>query len=276
MGGRIVAEGRNCWRRPFADRVAFLVDAAQYYEAFVECVERAERFVGILAWDVHSRTPLRAADRRSPALELGEFLLSMLQRKPDLHVYVLSWDFIGLYGSDREPRFAGPLAPGTHPRLHFHFDGCHPKLGCHHQKVVVVDDVVAFAGGLDLTAGRWDTSQHRPDQPLRWNAKGEIGPPFHDAMMAVEGEAAAALGALFRERWQRATGERLPATSRTGDPWPRGLAPEIEKARVAIARTEPAIDGRRRVCEVERLNLSALRCAERFIYLESQYFAAHE
>ena len=35
-----------------------------------------------------------------------------------------------------------------------------PLGASHHQKVVVVDDAVAFVGGLDLTHCRWDTPEH--------------------------------------------------------------------------------------------------------------------
>ena len=39
--------------------------------------------------------------------------------------------------------------------------GLLPLLWAHHEKVVVVDQVVAFLGGIDLCFGRWDTSRHR-------------------------------------------------------------------------------------------------------------------
>jgi phosphatidylserine/phosphatidylglycerophosphate/cardiolipin synthase-like enzyme/uncharacterized membrane protein YdjX (TVP38/TMEM64 family) len=274
MARSILAEGRNCWRRPIARRVAFLVDAADYYAAFAAAAERAERSIRILAWDVNSRTPLRPGDDGAPPLELGAFVHDLLERKPDLHVHVLTWDFIIFYASDRERRSAGRLGPGLHPRLHFHFDGDHPKLGCHHQKIVVVDDAVAFAGGIDFAAARWDTSKHRPDEPLRMDVKGAVGPPFHDLMMAVDAEAAAALGELARERWRRATGEQLPPVAASADPWPAQVRPDLEDVRVAISRTEPAHGGRQEVREVEALNLDAIRSAERILYVENQYFTA--
>jgi len=36
----------------------------------------------------------------------------------------------------------------------------------HHEKIVVIDQHIAFLGGLDLCLGRWDTSQH-PLQDLK-------------------------------------------------------------------------------------------------------------
>lgn len=34
-------------------------------------------------------------------------------------------------------------------------------LWAHHEKIVVVDQSVAFVGGIDLAYGRWDDVEHR-------------------------------------------------------------------------------------------------------------------
>lgn len=34
-------------------------------------------------------------------------------------------------------------------------------LWAHHEKIVIVDQSIAFLGGIDLCYGRWDTSEHR-------------------------------------------------------------------------------------------------------------------
>lgn len=34
-------------------------------------------------------------------------------------------------------------------------------LWAHHEKIVVVDQSLAFLGGIDLCYGRWDNSEHR-------------------------------------------------------------------------------------------------------------------
>ena len=44
-----------------------------------------------------------------------------------------------------------------HPRIQVRLDREHPLYGAHHQKIVCVDDTVAFVGGMDLTIRRWDT-----------------------------------------------------------------------------------------------------------------------
>jgi phosphatidylserine/phosphatidylglycerophosphate/cardiolipin synthase-like enzyme len=138
---------------------------------------------------------------------------------------------------------------------------------------------VAFAGGIDLAARRWDTPRHAPDDPSRLTPGGESYDPVHDVQVAVDGEAARGLGRLARERWRRATGQRL--RMRDGrkrrdraDPWPPDLAPDLERVEVAIARTEPAYQGRREVREVEQLYVESIAAARRSIYIENQFLTS--
>jgi phosphatidylserine/phosphatidylglycerophosphate/cardiolipin synthase-like enzyme len=206
----ILDEGRNCWRIAQAGRAAFLVDAAAYFEAFVSAVEKARESILILAWDIDSRVRLMRDDRdRGLPMELGNFLDAIISRRRGLHAHILAWDFHFIYAFEREPLPVVRLEWRTHPRLHFRLDGNHPFWASLHQKVVVVDDAVAFVGGLDLTRSRWDTPEHRLEDPRRIDPRGAPYGPFHDVQMAVDGEAAAALGDLARERWRRATGQRL-------------------------------------------------------------------
>ncbi len=47
-------------------------------------------------------------------------------------------------------------------------------LWAHHEKTVVIDQTVAFVGGIDLAFGRWDDSQYRlTDLGLTEAAHGE-------------------------------------------------------------------------------------------------------
>jgi phospholipase D1/2 len=271
----IAVPGRNCWCRPRADRVGLLVDAAAYFDALASAIERAEHSVLIIGWSVHSRLLLRRKGRGSRST-LGELLNRAAWRRPGLHVHVLLWDFAMLYALEREPPPVFQLGWRTHRRVHFRLDSEHPLGGSHHQKLVVVDDAVAFSGGIDLTATRWDTPEHRPDDPRRLDPRGQPYPPVHDVQLVVDADAAAALGELARERWTRATGEHIEPPPRShADPWPPTLLPDLERVRVAIARTEPAWRGRDAVREVEALHLDTIAAARREIYFENQYLTAH-
>jgi len=271
----VLEEGRNCWRIRRASRAAFLIDSANYFEAFTEAAQRAQESIFIVGWDINSRTALlrgeKAPDDRS--CELREFLNDLVRRRPTLHIYLLIWDFAMIYALDREllpvMRFGR-----THERLRFQLDDEHPAGGSHHQKIVVVDDAMAFVGGIDLTRGRWDTREHAKDNPLRVDADGRAYPPRHDIQMAVDGEAAASLGDLARQRWHRATGETLKAVSPSGDPWPDDLTPDMTDVDIAIARTRPAYNGQSEIREVEALYLDATSHAQRLIYIENQYLTS--
>ena len=72
-----------------------------------------------------------------------------------------------LFATDREWLPVYKMDWTTHRRLHFHLDKHYPAGASHHQKIVVIDDRVAFVGGLDFALGRWDTSGHLADDPRR-------------------------------------------------------------------------------------------------------------
>ena len=271
----ILEAGRNCWRLDPADRAAFLIDGAAYYRAFREAAKQAERSIMILGWDFDSRIRMMGDDESDGfPPRLGDFVQALLARRRTLQVHVLIWDFHLVYAFERE---WWPLsALRAHRRLHFRMDGTHPVGASHHQKVVVVDDAVAFVGGLDLAQCRWDTSEHRPNHPLRVFPDGRPCRPFHDVQMVVDGKAAASLGELCRTRWTRATGNRI-ASAPYGThhvPWPTGVKPDIEMVQVGISLTEPAYLARNEVRQVERLYVDAIHAARRHIYIETQYLTS--
>jgi phospholipase D1/2 len=187
----LCTEGRNCWRLLPANRVAFLIDGAAYFDAFVSAAESASQSIIIVGWDLNSRVRLVHDEQpRDFPGEFKELLNALTARRRELHIYILLWDFSMLFVWERE--LLPIVANGwrTHRQIHFAVDGHHPAGASHHQKIVVVDDAVAFVGGLDLTRNRWDTPEHRADDPRRVDAAGHPYAPFHDVQMLVDGKAA--------------------------------------------------------------------------------------
>ncbi|NLG75081.1 MAG: hypothetical protein GX535_02480 [Xanthomonadaceae bacterium] len=184
--------GRNCWRIERAERAAFLIDADAYFKAFVAAARKAHRSILITGWDFHSRTRLLCADERGRELELGRFLNDLVRRKRGLQIHILIWDYPMIFGLDRE--WAPTYGFGWKPRrrIQFRYDNTHPVGASHHQKIVVIDDALAFCGGIDLTCKRWDTCDHAPNDARRV-VLGAPYPPFHDLMMAVDSDAAKSL-----------------------------------------------------------------------------------
>ena len=284
----IVQPGKNCWRVDRADRFRCVQDAADYFRLVRQALLRARETVFILGWDIlasvdlepaganGSSIPLESAqdDAAAAPTTLGDLLAFIAQRRPELHCYVLIWDYAALYALERDPFSRVRLGWNTPAHVRFAFDDCHPIGGSHHQKIVVVDDRLAFCGGIDLTGHRWDTSAHRPEEPARTSPLGgdQYG-PYHEVQAMMTGPIAAALGVLARDRW-RVFGEEAmpPVQPATADLWPRNLAPDLTDVDVAIARTIPASETRTAVLECEQLFLDSIARAQRGIYIESQYF----
>jgi phosphatidylserine/phosphatidylglycerophosphate/cardiolipin synthase-like enzyme len=86
---------------------------------------------------------------------------------------------------------------------------------------------------------------------------------------------AGALTDLFRERWQRAGADalELPEPSSMARSYrPRGALPFPRGTKVALSRTEPRLQHSTR--EIRRLYVDAISRAERFMYIETQYFSS--
>ncbi len=273
--GKIFKPGENCCALAHADRFAMLVDGEVYFDAFARAAERAERSILILAWDFDSRTPLRYAEDGTPQLLIGEFLNDLARRKRNLRVRILDWDYPMVFGTDREFPPTYGLSWKPHRRIDFRYDDTHPFAGSHHQKVVVIDDKIAFVGGLDLTSKRWDTHHHEAKDPRR-KYDDACYPPFHDVMALVDGEAAQELAKVARYRWRVATGEKLKPVRVAHDPWPEDIPVHIEDVPVAVACTYPEQDGRKEVRHVERLYLDMIARARDYIYIENQYFTSEK
>ena len=270
MPQSILRSPDNCWKIADASRVKFLVDGAAYFSALADALIRAEESILILGWDFDSRIRLKL-DSNFP--NLGDYLNHLAEQRPGLNIHLLIWDFAMIFALERErpPLFGSGWS--RHPRVHLHMDSAHPVGASHHSKIVVIDDHVAFTGGLDLAKGRYDTPDHRPRQAGRTDFNGTFLPPHHDVQIALSGNAAAALGDLVRNHWWRSTGERLRSPACSADPWP-DLAPDIRDVKIAIARTEPDYAGAEEVREIEALLRDSIAAARRTIYIENQYLSS--
>lgn len=273
--GRLLLDpGYNCWRTARAGRVAVLMENDAYFAAVAEAIEAAERSILLVGWQFDPRTRLRGGSEAGPSGEVGHVLRRLVRERPDLDVRLLIW---------RSP-LPIALSQGLYPQraeawfkkrtVDFRLDTPGAMGACHHQKILVVDDKLAFCGGGDISTDRWDTHEHLDDDVRRCLPSGVICPPRHEVMMMVDGEAALALGDLARDRWRRATGERLAPATTSGDPWPASVTPDLTDAVAGIARTEPIRRGRAGVRENEALHLTCIEQAKHLIYLENQYFTS--
>src|SRR3954470_21068117 len=166
------------------------------------------RHVHIAGWSI---TPHFAVTRDEPPVVLRELLADAAERVP---VRVLMWAGAPphTFAPDRRAvrRVRDELMYGT--KIRAVCDSRSRAMHCHHEKLVIVDDEVAFVGGIDLTSlggDRYDTNAHP--------ARGRLG--WHDVTTRLRGPAVADVAAHFTARWSEVAGEPLPGP-------PAGAAPE--------------------------------------------------
>ena len=286
--------GHDCWRIEKAGRAAVLIDAESYFFALRAAMLKAERCIHIVGWDLDRRMPFpgcaedvarlselgtsgheMAAD--GYPLRLGDFMAELVKRKPNLWIRILLWDFSLLYAVSREPvpAMAVALRWNTPRRLDLCLDDAIPMGSAHHQKLIVIDDALAFGGGMDLTLARWDDCVHAAGDKRRCMLDGSPYAPVHDIQVMVEGPVAQSIAEYVRSRWARAAYERIVAVERRpAQLWPDAVKPDFNHVAVALSRTEPAFGSAPAITEIERLFVRMIRGAKRKIYIENQYLTS--
>jgi phosphatidylserine/phosphatidylglycerophosphate/cardiolipin synthase-like enzyme len=241
--------------------VDVLIDGAAYFSALERAIRGARQSVLLAGWCI---TPRFALVRAEPPVLLRELLREAAE---SVEVRVLLWAgapvplFAPRRSSVREAR--EQLVRGT--RIKAALDSHERPMHCHHEKVVVIDDDVAFVGGIDLTdlgGDRYDTPAHP--------ARGRLG--WHDVACRLRGPAVADVARHVAQRWEAVTGERVAVEPTAGG----ARAGDVE---VQIVRTVPeklygfAPRGDFRIIEAY---MRALRSAQHLIYLENQFLWSPE
>ncbi|MDX6632245.1 MAG: hypothetical protein QOG26_250 [Solirubrobacterales bacterium] len=241
--------------------VEVLIDGADAFAQMVEAIRGARSHVHIAGWHI---TPDFALTRGDEPLLLRRLLAETAERCP---VRVILWAGapVPVFKPRRSDVRAVREALCKGNRIQCVLDSRERPMHCHHEKLVIVDDELAFVGGIDLTSlagDRWDESSHP--------ARGRLG--WHDAGTCLRGPAVGDVAGHFDSRWRELTGEALEP------PQPEEIAPAGDLT-VQVTRTIPehvydfAPEGEFSILES---HVRALRSAERLIYLESQFLWSPE
>lgn len=268
-------DSKAFWRVAQATQMSVLIDADAYFRNARLAMLQAQRRIMLIGWDFDARIHLVDSDREAgePAA-VGDFIYWLVERNPELEIFLLRWDVGALKTLVRGSNIVTLARWMQHPRIHTKLDSFHPTGGSHHQKIVVIDDCLAFCGGIDMTSERWDTRHHRDVEPRRVVPSGKPYKPWHDATTALQGPVAAALGELARDRWEHAGGTPLAPVGGATACWPTGLAVGFKDVEVGIARTSPEMPDCPEIREIEQLFVTQIAAAKVSIYAESQYFAS--
>ena len=236
-----------------------LIDGEEALPAIADAVSAAESHVHVAGWFASPDFKLTRGDG---ANALRDLLANVAERIP---VRLLLWAgspapvFTPTRKTVRAVRDA--FCSGT--RIQCHLDAREHPIHCHHEKLVVVDDELAFVGGIDLTELGGDRFDH-PRHPHR----GELG--WHDISSRLRGPIVADVAQHFAMRWSEVAGETL---TRASMPEPEG------NQTVQLIRTVPqgvydvVPEGDYRILEAY---VRALRSAQRLIYIENQFLWSPE
>ena len=239
--------------------VEVLIDGVEALPRIAEELSRAQSHVHMTGWFI---SPDLQLTREEEPVIVRNLLAELAER---IDVRVLLWQgapvpaFRPSRGDVRNVR--ENLV--RHTRIRSAVDGRTGIRHSHHEKTIVIDDRVAFVGGIDLTldgGDPFDTGTHR--------ARGGIG--WHDAAARIEGPAVADVAEHFRLRWRGPGNEELPPPE---VPEQAGEL-ELQVTRTLPAKTYSAV--KRGDYSILASYIGALRSAERLVYLENQFLWSPE
>ena len=241
------------------NKVEILVDGSAYLPAVAEEIKNATSHVHLLGWcfspDLH-------LTRDDEPIVLRN-LLSDVAREIDVRLLVWEGAPLPLFRPTKRDVESFMKVFRYNTGIEAETDSCVRFKYSHHEKVIVVDDRVAFVGGIDLTFDGGDPF----DTPLH-PSHGHIG--WHDLAIRIEGPAVADVAEHFRMRWRGPGEERLP------DP---ALPDEVGDVELQIIRTVPEkVFGPEQNGDFSVLEsyVRGLRSAEKLVYIENQFLWSPE
>ncbi|XP_044017865.1 phospholipase D1 isoform X2 [Aphidius gifuensis] len=142
---------------------SWFVDGANYMSAVADVLEAAKEEIFIADWwlspEIYMKRPIINGDY----WRLDKILLRKAQEGVKVFIMIykeveLALGINSFYSKqklvEKCPENIKVLRHPDHARVGIF-------LWAHHEKIVVIDQSIAFIGGIDLCYGRWDTNEHR-------------------------------------------------------------------------------------------------------------------
>ncbi|EGG05908.1 uncharacterized protein MELLADRAFT_48625 [Melampsora larici-populina 98AG31] len=166
MAARSIWSGKNRFDSyaPIRMNVSaqWLIDGRDYFWNLSKAILLAKERIYIHDWWLSPELYLR----RPPALNQKWRLDRLLQRKANegVQIFVIVYKEVSNGFTPVESGYTKSRLLSLSPNIHIQRSPSHTGTGnllwSHHEKLCVIDETIAFMGGLDLCFGRWDSPGH--------------------------------------------------------------------------------------------------------------------
>lgn len=287
----------------------WLVDGRDYFWNLSRAILLAQKTIYIHDWWLSPELQLRRPNKDKYRLD------HLLERKAKegIKIYIIVYQEVSSRTTPTDSNYTKQRLTSLHPNILVQRSPSHFQTGtfywAHHEKLCVIDEVIAFMGGLDLCFGRWDSPQHAltdEEYDQIWPGKDYSNPrvvdfhtlhkpeedmydrskvprmPWHDVGMQVVGQPARDLARHFVQRWNYLL--RIKNHTRLMPfllPPPEFKPGELTQMRLTgtcelqICRsTGPWSIGTPGRIEqsIQTAYLKAIQLSEHFVYMENQFF----
>ena len=286
--------------------VEYFIDGEKTYLAMAESLRKAKKCVYMCDWWM---TPEVTLDRRgkNPDEWVQHQLDNILKELAEkgVQIRVLLWDNVEMVESLGSSKTQTHLED-LHENIKVMRHSSSATAGMsHHQKIIVVDEYLAFVGGLDICSNRWDTQSHPIVPSDFYPGKDFYNPrfkstsdflgdhllpykllsernlprmPWHDITFRVDGHAAFDVSVNFVQRWNFIRAEFFPS-------YPFLVHPSNEfipsfptkrsfKTPMQVTRSvgKWSIGYRTREQSIFNAIRHAITTSESYVYIETQFF----
>ncbi|KAK2465203.1 hypothetical protein APHAL10511_002557 [Amanita phalloides] len=209
----------------------WLVDGRDYFWNLSRAILLARECIYIHDWWLSPELQMRRPDKSHYRLD------HLLERKAEegVKIYIILYKEVSNRTTPIDSNYTKRKLTNLHPNIMVQRSPSHLQTGtfywAHHEKLCVIDQTIAFMGGIDLCFGRWDTPQHvltddgSSTQSRIWPGKDYSNPrsrdfydlhkpledmydrsktprmPWHDVGLQVVGQPARDLARHFIQRW---------------------------------------------------------------------------
>ncbi|KAG7443153.1 phospholipase D [Guyanagaster necrorhizus] len=290
----------------------WLVDGRDYFWNLSRAILLARESIYIHDWWLSPELQLRRPNKERYRLD------RLLERKAKegVKICIIVYKEVSSRTTPTDSNYTKQRLASLHPNIMIQRSPSHFQTGtfywAHHEKLFVIDQAIAFMGGLDACFGRWDTPQHAltddADDELSqvWTGKDYSNArisdfhtlnkpeedmhdrtkiprmPWHDVGMQVVGQPARDLARHFVQRWNyllriknhsRAMPFLLPPPEfRPGELTQMGLTGTCEMQICRSAGPWSLGTASRIEHSIQNAYLKAIQMSEHFVYIENQFF----